>query len=386
MSNPQPMTDDFVEHVKKALENLYDFPTLQQNPLAMTIQQASTAQTQPAAHQLRRELMEAIEELNPQQGNTNTGAARIYNLLHLHYVGGMTVQEASHELGISQRQVYRDLRRGQENISTIMWFHHQQRQQASEHETQQNPLPQLAGEVATINFGDLLQQAGRAVQKLAENHNLSIALTVPDAPVERSTNLAAAQQVLIHILSQVIQQLMPQAMHITLKNTAQIMIDMQSVQQSTLELDSVIEHLMQQLHWKLQQTIDDQHMALTLRTTTDGTRILVIDDNEGLLDLMKRYLGSVNYSVITASTGTEGLKYAQNILPDAIIMDLMMPDMDGWEALQRIRTYPETQRIPVIICSVINDPELAYSLGANKVITKPIEKEDILLTLQGLGL
>jgi CheY-like chemotaxis protein len=63
----------------------------------------------------------------------------------------------------------------------------------------------------------------------------------------------------------------------------------------------------------------------------------------------------------------------------------MMPEMDGWEFLQRLRARPQTAATPVIVCSVINDPELAYSLGASLFLPKPIGRDDVLVALHQLG-
>jgi CheY-like chemotaxis protein len=60
----------------------------------------------------------------------------------------------------------------------------------------------------------------------------------------------------------------------------------------------------------------------------------------------------------------------------------MMPEMDGWELLQRLRSHPSTAAIPVIICSVFNDPELAYSLGASTILTKPVKQTDLVDALR----
>jgi CheY-like chemotaxis protein len=59
----------------------------------------------------------------------------------------------------------------------------------------------------------------------------------------------------------------------------------------------------------------------------------------------------------------------------------MMPEMDGWELLQRLRTAPQTAATPVIICSVFNDPELAYSLGASLFLPKPVKRDEVLAAL-----
>jgi CheY-like chemotaxis protein len=70
--------------------------------------------------------------------------------------------------------------------------------------------------------------------------------------------------------------------------------------------------------------------------------------------------------------------------PEVIILDVMMPGIDGWELLQRLKTLRETQLIPVIICSVINDPELAFALGASQYVPKPVTREALLRALHAL--
>jgi CheY-like chemotaxis protein len=115
--------------------------------------------------------------------------------------------------------------------------------------------------------------------------------------------------------------------------------------------------------------------------TTHGPTILVIDDNEGLVNLLRRYLADQPCQVLAATNGSEGLQMARDVLPRAVVLDVMMPDMDGWELLQRIKTNPETEGIPVIVCSVIDDPELAYSLGAERFIAKPVNRQTVLEAL-----
>jgi CheY-like chemotaxis protein len=63
----------------------------------------------------------------------------------------------------------------------------------------------------------------------------------------------------------------------------------------------------------------------------------------------------------------------------------MIPEMDGWEVLQRLRNHPQTASIPIIICSVLDSPELAYSLGASLFLSKPIGRDDILNALHKIG-
>lgn len=116
-----------------------------------------------------------------------------------------------------------------------------------------------------------------------------------------------------------------------------------------------------------------------------GPTVLVIDDNQGLVELLQRYLADQTCSILAATSGAEGVCLAQATVPDAIVLDVMMPQMAGWEVLQRLRNDPRTVHIPVLVCSVINNPELAYSLGAAAFIAKPVGREDILEGLHRIG-
>lgn len=84
---------------------------------------------------------------------------------------------------------------------------------------------------------------------------------------------------------------------------------------------------------------------------------MVIDDNQALLQLVQRNLSNHRCQVLTVPNGEKGWALLQETMPDALIMDVMMPELDGWELLQRIRSNPHTQDIPVIVCTVFNNAE-----------------------------
>ncbi len=390
------LPDEFIEQVKQALENLYDFPYLQRHPLAEAHKHSQNAD-EPIGHALRRELIGAIDALNPGENvSVRSGASRLFNLMHLHYVGGMTLQESAFELGISARQAYRDLRRGQESVGEILWHVRHPKPIPSQNTPIAEPLPQasIKSEVAwldsenkPLNLEWLLKQALRAVDKLAQRHEVTLKIAQTLHPITVHTNQTVAQQALISLLSQAIQQLGGQEIIISLleeDNGARLSL---IYRQPHITLNDVIRGLMREVGWQYDMVQEPtNHYLLRVLIPMHGRTLLIIDDNEGFTQLLERYLTSSEYRVICAKSGAEGLQLAHLFKPKAIIMDLMMPEMDGWELLQRLRLTEGTSQTPVIICSVINDPELAYSLGANLFLSKPISQETLFSALKQVGI
>ncbi|MBS1249141.1 MAG: Alkaline phosphatase synthesis transcriptional regulatory protein PhoP [Chloroflexi bacterium] len=101
-------------------------------------------------------------------------------------------------------------------------------------------------------------------------------------------------------------------------------------------------------------------------------KILVIDDDPSAIELFQILLAMTDYDVLTASSGKEGIELARRLKPDLIILDLLMPRMDGLQVCSEIREF---SKIPIIIISVIASSEVitkALNLGADEYLTKPV--------------
>jgi CheY-like chemotaxis protein len=110
--------------------------------------------------------------------------------------------------------------------------------------------------------------------------------------------------------------------------------------------------------------------------------VLVVDDNSDLTALFQRYAAGHNLNVVGAISGAVALELARELRPQLIILDLMLSHMDGWEILQRLRRSEETLATPIVICSVLNEPDLAYSMGASDYVTKPISQATLVDVLR----
>jgi CheY-like chemotaxis protein len=347
---------------------------------------------------LRKELLIAVEALSPEPGAAfRSPHARLYNLLQLHYVEGRTIQETANELGISVRQAYRDLRRGEESVAAILWANRVRstpspEPRATQLSSVQTEMARLEMHPRPIDLCLLLQQAHKAVERLAQQQAICFQINLPAQPVVISTDPILAQQVLINLLSHTVQQAEPGVLCLALQTNPTTMLLTLHYQPKTIvsnaaPTNEVLAQLTKRLGWTVHlATQADGIRVVSLQVAKPGATVLVIDDNEGLVQLLDRYLTGHACHVLAATSGPEGLQLAQQMLPDAIILDVMIPEMDGWELLQRLRTQPQTAATPVLICSVFNDPELAYSLGASLFLPKPVNRNDVLTALRQLGI
>jgi CheY-like chemotaxis protein len=110
-------------------------------------------------------------------------------------------------------------------------------------------------------------------------------------------------------------------------------------------------------------------------------KVLVVDDEKDSRVLIAHYLEEFGCEVVTARGGEQGLALAREHSPDLITLDLIMPDMTGWEVLKRIKADPELRRIPVVVVSVGAGEGRGSLLGAVDLVTKPFEREDLLRVL-----
>jgi len=111
--------------------------------------------------------------------------------------------------------------------------------------------------------------------------------------------------------------------------------------------------------------------------------VLAIDDNAESICIIRKYLGE-EYRVVGLLSGEEAVEKAKEVDPLAITLDILMPGKDGWEVLRELKETSETEDIPVIILSIVDDKRLAFSLGATEYIVKPVGKQALLRKLRNL--
>jgi signal transduction histidine kinase/CheY-like chemotaxis protein len=124
---------------------------------------------------------------------------------------------------------------------------------------------------------------------------------------------------------------------------------------------------------EVESTADSRSVAAPLNM--EGKPVLVIDDDADTRQVLKRFLNRKGFSVECASSGEEGLRLAKQLHPMAIILDVMMPGMDGWAVLSTLKSKPDVSDIPVVMLTIVDDKNLGYTLGASDYMIKPVDRD-----------
>ena len=110
--------------------------------------------------------------------------------------------------------------------------------------------------------------------------------------------------------------------------------------------------------------------------------VLIVEDDQSSVDLLRAYLTDSGYDVLVERTGPEGLAAVRREQPDAVVLDIQLPGLDGWGLLAALKAAPETSGIPVVVVSVLDDRARGRHQGAAAYLVKPVSRDDVLSALE----
>jgi CheY-like chemotaxis protein len=387
-------TDDFSHQVKDVLSHLYDYPYLEGHPLASRFW-PNTEQAGPnRAQRLSRLFLETIEALYPPSASAQeTSRARSYLLLVYRYVEEWPLENIMDEFGYSRRHFFREQRKAIELLAAAL----QEKllpvsaSPGPAEESLDTEVERFLTSQRAVDITEVVQGTLSLVKKLAQEHNVALSCqggaNLP--PVYGSRTLL--RQVFLNCLSHLITQPNTQQIELKLqseKQTLQVELSAHlagSLSSPQPEFESV-RHLLKKLGGRWQEpSFTRENIVCRFTLPTSGEKVLlVIEDNESVIKAFRRYLSGYNYQIVGVTSSTDALQMARTVVPSAITLDIMMPNQDGWETLHALKYDPETKHIPVVICSVLEDPDLAISLGAAGYLRKPVAQTDLLTLLNQL--
>ena len=380
----------FAAGVREALAHLYDTAYLQRHPLARWLDL-------PDGQTVHRTLIEAIRAQQPPPGSPATAPAwRLYRILVLRYLEDRPVAEIARELAISARQLQRDHQRALGAVVATL----RARLPAPAPTAGPENAPTLDGElsqyVAASAPGptDVVETLRGVLDLLAarpRGPQPATAIVAPASLPPVRLDRVILRQALIHILTYLLDHLLAADIRIVAtQEDALVGVSMRATlrPEGRLGGDEGRLAIARQLLAAQGGRLDGPQAEVETVTLTlwlparPPTTILVIDDNPDVIRLFQRYLRTMDARVIGVDNAQEAARMARALRPQAITLDLMMPTQDGWEILQALKAHAETRDIPVIVCSVLRERELALSLGATAFLAKPVNQRQLIGALQ----
>lgn len=397
-----PVQAEFLKQVRDALNHLHDYPYLETHPLALRFWPEERAEGPNRAQRLHRLLLETIETLNPPaRSSVAPSHTEHYLLLVYRYVERREVAEIMKELGYSRRQFFREQNKALVRLGALLW---QKLPQSSPIPVQGDDLLSSEAERVllqreTIHLGELVRGVLSSVAALARQHYVVLESALPEHLPAVCANRTLLRQAILRILSQLIAGADLRRVYLeAAPGGPGVIISVRGSQRSAPLGEDRSDHDLDQALSTARRLIemmggqwlaferDARGCTCRFSLPRESEKVLLaVEDNEAVIRAFRRYLTGYGYQVVGATSGPEALRLARELRPAAIALDVMMPSQDGWEVLQGLKNDEATRDIPVIICSVLDERELAYSLGAAAYLPKPVTQADLLSALAALS-
>lgn len=427
--NPPPTREEFARWVQDALHRLYDSPYLRSHPLAELLAGPETGVLQ-RGQQLRRILLDAIHALCPAEGTpAQSSDWRAYRLLELRYIEGLAPAEIMKQLAFGRSYYFREQARLLEALTAALWEQWQQshvaltgpddglaeqtasltREQLAQAETERL-FAQATWE--PVDAVQLLDSLRTPIETLAHAQGVAVSFGAARPPTVLHADRVLLRQAVLNVIAYALDLAPGGRLEIsgfTAEGETGIQVRATQPQPATapgagvhspaltnpdpsrmagsaqrqgLGLD-ICRRFMSAMGGALH--VEPSAAEWVARLAWPAARpqvLLVIDDNTDFADLFRRYLAGHGWQVIGAPGGAEARQVLDEIRPTVIALDIMMPREDGWEILATLRADERSRDIPIVICSVLNEPRLAQALGANAYLTKPVTQEGLLRALE----
>jgi CheY-like chemotaxis protein len=258
----------------------------------------------------------------------------------------------------------------------------------------------------TVDVADVISSVFATMQRMAESRRVElradIGIILPTVRISR----VALRQMLLNASVYLMgipaddpdgtrsRSMLRLSAHVNVRGSS-VTIDLESTGRRAVRGDKALQNTRESLlaavkHLARQQGCDvteeagsSGRTALRLSLpTSDGVRtILLLDDNPDVGELLQRMLTGSPYHLVHVRTASRAIRIAQEVQPCVILLDIVLPVQDGWEVLATLRADPLTATIPIIVCSVLPDRELALSVGAADFLAKPIIRASLIQSL-----
>ena len=398
--------EQLLKDIRDALNHLEDPTYLRRSPLAVIFGVADRYDT-PSA--LRKILTEAIERLEPSpKAPSDSRAWRIYESVYYRYVEAYDQEAVARQLGISVRQLRREQQAALEAMLLDLWERYDLGKAgdgaaAGTDDAEPAPAATMSEEFAWLrdvppesptDLSDTLRSTVDLAFPLAGRHGVHLRVKMPHQGVPHlAVDPIGLRQILLNLLGVAIPRVPGGTVSITVEPlTWEVRVTIRcearaSGSQTGAEEERARLAMACQLanlcRLGLAVSATDTFEAVLTLPALQQLPVLAIDDNAGALELFQRYTEGTRYRLMGTRDPGQAVDLAVRLQPQIIVLDVMMPRIDGWEVLVRLRQHPLTGHIPIIVCTIQAQEELALSLGASAFLCKPVTRRAFLTALDG---
>jgi CheY-like chemotaxis protein len=416
-------SEALVIELRNVLQHLYDPAELRKSPLSDVLVHAGSGASHDPASVLRRTLTDAIRALRP--GNdvpAHANAWRVYHVLAWRYVEGSSQRDVASSLSISPRQLRRLEWDATRVLADYLWRRYALNQWASSGRGQYSAEGKASARPSattpareqelewlkasfpseTTDITQVMTAVVKTIQPLAEASHTQVVCHSPKHPIPVTGQLTTIRQALLNVATAAVHAVPGGEVRFCAEVGQQgVCLGVRAegsrgrtgdegIGSSSPRIE-VAEHL--QMAYQLVPLFQGQldiastgegklPFAVTLMLpATEQTRVLVIDDNADTLHLLQRYLVGTRYTFVGTRDPEEALPLAEHLAPQIIVLDIMLPGIDGWELLGRLREHPRVGKVPVLVCSILPQAKLAVTLGAAAYLRKPVSRQALLEAL-----
>ncbi|MBE0685863.1 MAG: response regulator [Anaerolineaceae bacterium] len=387
------MDFEFFENlVKDALTNMFDYAALETHPLIDAGIRPPSEHKGSRSDYLKSVLLECINSLKPQDMDFDFFSIewRSYVILSQRYLENISSPELAKKLLLGERQIRRSQKKAVRAVAIILW---------DRLHAQSDNLPDETGANGfiinreIINLHQVVQSVIDLFRNNFERESVVVDFEPPRDSLTVNSDRIILRQIIIRIFNLLLQKTDCRNIQLSVDQQGEDVNLLLNLPGATFEMDEFLLFLHSEEN-KINQWLNDLNMQLEGMRSPQGfllmvrfvgqekKLILVVDDQEPALKMYERYLSRTNFKVYGLSKATKVLYKAIELNPVVILLDIMMPKLDGWEILQSLRLNERTKHIPIIICSAWGEPELAKSLGANHFLRKPIVQKELLDILE----
>ncbi|MCL4508626.1 MAG: response regulator [Chloroflexi bacterium] len=386
--------EEFVDAVRDALLHLYDPMRLHHHPLkAYLVEQGEGLQVR--GKELRQALLDAIEALRPTPDTPpDSRAWRAHTILELRYIEGLEAVEVSDHVALSKSQYHREHQRALQGVAAELWERWTLRQHAARGVVGVAPLAKsevaLFSEQESAGIITVIEEVQGLIPLL---HSLLVRKGLI-LDVVLGANLGYVigdrvifRQALLTLLTGIASvapagRIVLEAERPARELSLSVRVIEAPDRSPGLDTSSTLPFIE-----ALQGTVvspEPWHWAVRFPTLARRL-LLVVDNNDDFRMLMSRYLEGSTWRVQGTGDVEQALILTKQLRPSLVLLDVVIPGRDGWELLQDLRHDPDTAHTPVVVCSVLHEPEIALTLGAAGYLQKPVSQEQLLQALQHYG-